>query len=179
MRIALYNEKGGSGKTTLAVSLAVSLKLPLFDLDPQATATRWLERRTEPYPLARRGDDDYVVDCPPTQNISTAAILKHCDIVLIPVKASFPDLITLPDTVRFVQCNTSAKIAFVASQIDSRTSDYELLIDALKPHGLPLLGMYTHRASYRRAGLNGGLASDTDVKANEEMKTILKALKKL
>ncbi|HEY5717359.1 MAG TPA: ParA family protein, partial [Motiliproteus sp.] len=44
--IALVSQKGGSGKTTVAMQLAAGLarqghKVALFDLDPQQSATRW------------------------------------------------------------------------------------------------------------------------------------------
>lgn len=47
MRIAICNQKGGSGKTTATVLLAYALgaagkKVGVLDLDPQATATKWI-----------------------------------------------------------------------------------------------------------------------------------------
>ncbi len=53
--ITLAAQKGGVGKTTLAVNLAVAaqaagIKTALFDLDPQESATAWSERRTAELP---------------------------------------------------------------------------------------------------------------------------------
>lgn len=45
--IALIAQKGGVGKTTLAVNLAVAsgLRTTIFDLDPQESAAIWTDRR--------------------------------------------------------------------------------------------------------------------------------------
>ena len=53
--IALISQKGGSGKTTLATSLATQgyiegLKTLLIDLDPQGSSYKWGKRRTIPAP---------------------------------------------------------------------------------------------------------------------------------
>ena len=62
--IALVCQKGGAGKTTLAIHLAVEaaahgLRTLLLDLDPQASAARWADRRR---PAAT--DVDVAVDSP-------------------------------------------------------------------------------------------------------------------
>ena len=54
-KIALIAQKGGVGKTTVAVNLAVSiqysgLKTTLFDLDPQESAVIWADRRKNEFP---------------------------------------------------------------------------------------------------------------------------------
>ena len=50
--IALIAQKGGVGKTTLAVNLAVAsgLKTALFDLDQQESAVMWADRRKADLP---------------------------------------------------------------------------------------------------------------------------------
>jgi Mrp family chromosome partitioning ATPase len=48
--VAIISQKGGAGKTTVAIHLAVAaeqhgLRTAVFDLDPQASATSWADRR--------------------------------------------------------------------------------------------------------------------------------------
>ena len=103
--IALIAQKGGTGKTTLAVSLAVAagqvgLKALIFDLDPQATACNWKDRRkgdgpvvidAQPSRLAaalekaeENGVDFAVIDTPARSEQSALASAKVADLVLIP-----------------------------------------------------------------------------------------------
>lgn len=179
MRIAVYNEKGGSGKTTTAVAIAVGLDLPVLDLDPQATATRWLERRDQSVAMARRADANWVADCPPGITPSIAGVLSECSLIIVPVRASFPDLITMPDTIAFLRANTSAQMAFVGCDIDRRTSDEATLKETLAPHGVPMLGILAHRASYRRAGIAGKLANEVDSAAKAEIAELIKKIREL
>ena len=53
--IAIISQKGGAGKTTIAIHLAVAaeqrgVRTAVFDLDPQASATSWSDRRKNPVP---------------------------------------------------------------------------------------------------------------------------------
>jgi chromosome partitioning protein len=88
--VLLWHQKGGTGKTTLAVGCAAALaglgrRVLLLDLDPQASAAAWGERFADALgvqvrcdsglDLARRigvdepglgaGFDDVLIDCPP------------------------------------------------------------------------------------------------------------------
>ena len=94
--IAVVNQKGGAGKTTLSMQLAGSIarrgmKVLVVDADPQGTATRWASSAPDdnPFPaavigLSAAGDkvhrevakfkDDYdisIIDCPPAVDSPT------------------------------------------------------------------------------------------------------------
>ena len=117
--IALIAQKGGTGKTTLAVSLAVAagqvgLKALIIDLDPQATACNWKDRRqgegpvvidAQPSRLAaalekaeENGVDFAVIDTPARSEQSALAAAKVADLVLIPCRPQAYDLETIPNT---------------------------------------------------------------------------------
>jgi len=179
LKIAVYNEKGGAGKTTTSVAVAVAMNLPVLDLDPQATATHWLSQRVPPVPKANKADASWVADCPPGISPAIASTLAMCDLVLIPVRASYPDLVTLPATMKFLRASTGAKLAFVCSDIDRRTNDESMLREALAAHNAPVIGVFAHRASYRRAGIAGQLASEVDPAAVVELSELIKNIMEL
>ena len=111
--ITLAAQKGGVGKTTLAVNLAIAaeaagIKTALFDLDPQESATAWSERRTAELPhvepiSARRLDQAIdaaeangfaltIIDTPPAAGAEAAAAAQRADLVVIPCRPSLIDL---------------------------------------------------------------------------------------
>ncbi len=116
--IAVVNQKGGAGKTTLSMQLAGSLgqmghKVLVIDADPQATATRWAASAPDeqPFPAsvsglsaagakvhreAKKFVDDFeylVIDCPPAADspVPQSALLI-ADLALVPVIPSPLDL---------------------------------------------------------------------------------------
>jgi chromosome partitioning protein len=121
--ITLAAQKGGVGKTTLAVNLAVAaqaagIKTALFDLDPQESATAWSERREAELPhvepiSARRLDQAVnaaeangfavtIIDTPPAAGAEAAAAAQRADIVVIPCRPSLIDLDAIKRTAQLI-----------------------------------------------------------------------------
>jgi chromosome partitioning protein len=105
MNILLCNGKGGTGKTTAAVLLAHALaeagrRVAVLDLDPQATATQWLQA-CESSKVAKydRGAvyDAVFIDSPPRLD-TLAAALATCNVAIIVCSPSPADLWTSRDT---------------------------------------------------------------------------------
>lgn len=116
--IAVANQKGGVGKTTVSMQLAGTLvrrgyRVLVVDADPQGTAMRWAASAQDerPFPatvvgLAAAGnklhrevvklaeDYDYVIiDCPPAvESMNSRSALLIADLALVPVIPSPPDL---------------------------------------------------------------------------------------
>lgn len=182
MKLIVFSEKGGSGKTTLAIHLAVELGLPLLDLDPQLSASKWLERREPPHILLNpdtKLPDDYIIDCPPRFNAGLIRYLESADAALLPVRASFNDLVILPEAVGFLQQH-ARRVFLVGADIDLRSNDLDSLKDIVQ--GYPdarYIGHMSHRAAYRRAGLGGKLAGEIDPVAKAEFSELIKALKEV
>jgi len=123
MRVwSVVNQKGGSGKTTLALHLAIAaakdLKVLVIDLDPQESAERWhaIRQRTTgskddpsiaagPYQklpdmlkTARKlGSGLALIDTPPKLDKAIAPALAAASMVLVPSKSSILDLQALED----------------------------------------------------------------------------------
>jgi len=116
--LAVVNQKGGVGKTTVSMQLAGTLALRncrvlVVDADPQGTASRWAASAPDdqPFPavvvsLAAAGnklhrevvklarDYEYIIlDCPPAvDSINSRSALLIADLALVPVIPSPPDL---------------------------------------------------------------------------------------
>ena len=105
--VAVVAEKGGAGKTTLSLDLAVTAvhkghKAAVFDVDPQATASKWTDRRSDEYPWVvpthavrlaaaidkarTQGVDFIVIDTPPHSAADAAEAARRADVVVSPVE---------------------------------------------------------------------------------------------
>lgn len=121
--IAVVNQKGGAGKSTIAVHLAHWLqrqkKAILFvDADGQRTSSIWLESLEHeiPFRVLQNPDElldqlpklakEYewvLVDGPATLSETTRALLLWADLALIPCQPAGVDLASASDTVRLVR----------------------------------------------------------------------------
>jgi len=130
--IAIISQKGGAGKTTLAVNLAaeaarsrVSL---IIDTDPQATASRWGQWRGGGDPevvdcgaptllagkltkAAELGADLAVIDTPPHADAMARQAARLADLLLVPCRPRAFDLAAIEATAELVR--SSRKRAFV------------------------------------------------------------------
>ena len=118
--IALIAQKGGTGKTTLAISLAVAAEkmgssTVVVDLDPQATACNWSDRRTEKVPIvidaqparlpqalqkaSEAGLKLALIDTPARSEQAALAAAKVADLVLVPCRPQVYDIETIPNTI--------------------------------------------------------------------------------
>ena len=156
MRIITFvTQKGGSGKTTLALSCAVAAeehgaRALVLDMDPQRTAEAWYQTREATKPKlatvtaaelpdaitgGRQRFDVVLIDTPGRDEPSTAAAIRHADICLIPCRPTPADMKATPTTVATIK-RLDKLSAFVLSQTPPR--GYRIR-EAAK--GLSVLGM--------------------------------------
>jgi chromosome partitioning protein len=114
--VCVAQQKGGSGKTTIAANLAVEftrrgLKVALLDTDPQGSLGRWFMARRDRLGAAgmefstasawgvgyeceklKKLSDVVIVDTPPKVDADLRPALREADLVIVPVAASMVDL---------------------------------------------------------------------------------------
>jgi chromosome partitioning protein len=115
--ISLVGRKGGTGKTTLALGLAVAAARAghaavILDIDPQTSAARWKEQRSADNPTvisaqasslqltietARVRADFIIIDTAGRKDDGALSAARASDLVLIPTRFSAMDIEMLPD----------------------------------------------------------------------------------
>ena len=156
MITAVVNQKGGAGKTTIALNLAAALagegkKVLLIDADPQQTAQDWAAIRTNPLPFQVVGltkpilhrdlpkmakdYDEIVIDGAPRNYEVARSAIAAADLVLIPVQPSGADFWASRETVELVKearrFKETQKAVFVVSRKIGRTVLAKNILDAL------------------------------------------------
>ncbi len=185
--IAVLNQKGGSGKTTIATHLARALQLEgaavlLVDSDPQGSARDWAAVR-EDQPLTVVGLDrptidrdlkqlvrkDFVVidGAPQAADLALSAI-KAADFILIPVQPSPYDIWAASDLVELIKqrieiTDGRLQAAFVVSRVIKGTRIGREVSEALEGYGLPILATrITQRVIYPSTAALGSTVLDVE-----------------
>jgi chromosome partitioning protein len=113
--LAILGQKGGSGKTTCAIHIAIAAArqkqtVLILDLDPQGSAASWgKKRRPEAIPVTVQaariqdvptllkeakaaGVELAIVDCPGRADTVAIAMMEKADTVLVPIRPSILDM---------------------------------------------------------------------------------------
>jgi chromosome partitioning protein len=182
--LALLARKGGAGKTTLAIHLAViaaraGKRVLLVDTDPQRSAAAWWRSRPADVPelvecdatklapvlaaAEEAGVDLVVVDSRPSVEADTGAVAKLANLVLIPTRPAILDLRAIAETVRVVMNAKKPALIVLNATPAARAGVREAAITAearraLAAYDVPVAPVaITSRADLSHA-LVGGLA---------------------
>ena len=175
--VALLAQKGGVGKTSIALALAVEAAgegrtVVVLDADPQASACRWRDRRQEAAPVvtdvqpsrlqhavkaaAEQGVDLAVIDTPPRSESAALEAARVADLVVIPCRAQILDLETIPAAQQLLAIAGNPTAVSVLNAVPPRGPRAAQARQALTRFGLPVCP-YTlgHRAAWGDASALG------------------------
>ena len=200
--IAIANQKGGPGKTTLTMNLAGTLSKRGFsvmvaDTDPQGSALRWSASAEEesPFPavvsgLSQAGAkthrelqkvfnqyDFILVDCPPAIDSPVPqSVLLVSDLVLLPVIPSPVDLWAAQGIVQLIEqvegLNGDLQARIIVNQAENTNLSGEV-VSILEEFGIPVLSsQLRRRTAYREAALYGSTVHDLGSKAKPAAKEV-------
>ncbi len=194
--IAIISQKGGAGKTTLALHLAAAGQEAgrvalVVDTDPQATASQWAAWRQDAPPevidsppprLAAKvaaaqaqGAELIVIDTPPHADSAARAAVEVADLVLIPCRPSAFDLAAIQTTAKLVQLlRKPAYVVFTAGSPNAPRV-YEEAGELVAGYGTPACPLTVpDRAAYRHASAEGRtvMESDPGGKAAEDIRKL-------
>ena len=203
--IAILNQKGGTGKTTLALNLAAGLarRAPttVADADPQRSISQWIGMSEDAQGLPpvtqigadavatftrlKRGYRYVVVDCPPTvHGPIIEAVMGAADVVLIPVLPSPLDLWASVEMAALVgearKKYPALQAYLILNQVETRNALSRVMQQAVAELDVPLLqANVQRRAAYRSAAVEGvsvyGLGS-RGTQAVEDIEAIIEEL---
>jgi chromosome partitioning protein len=174
--VALVGQKGGCGKTTIAVHITVAAQdagehVGIFDCDPQASAFGWVECRTNRDPAVASITPTQVYDCLDVarkKNLSLVVIdtaphattdiysaICMADLVLLPCRPSILDLKAIAAAVTIAKASKRPS-AFVINAAPPRSPEVAFTRTALETFTFPIAPITIgHRQSYLRAMASG------------------------
>ncbi len=187
--LAIYNSKGGVGKTTLAVHLAVAAeqageRVAIADTDEQGSAATWGRARTgsgtaTPMVVSVRpaqlnalldaaATDDIsllIVDTAPHAAPGSATAIEHADLVIVPTRPSAFDLAAVGKAVAVVRA-AGKPAMFVLNGCPPRaTAEIQEAREALEGYEFPVAAMeLVDRRAFARAVATGRAVTEFEAR---------------
>jgi chromosome partitioning protein len=198
--IAFLSQKGGSGKTTLVVHIAVAAaeageRVVIVDTDRQQSATIWGEARSQLIPVvatasatdlnrvldASRHDAMTlcIVETAPHAAPDAARVARAVDLVVIPCRPTAFDIASAGNAVDIIKA-AGARAVFVLSACPFRAPEIIETRTVLSDYGLALAPItITDRRAFARAVATGRAVTEfePDGKAADEIRTLWQWLK--
>jgi chromosome partitioning protein len=197
--ISLIAQKGGTGKTTLALSLAVAAAqagrtVAVIDLDPQASAANWADRRAikdAPAVVSAHvprlqnvidtardsGVNLIIIDTPGKSEQAALAAAKAANLVLIPCRPQIYDIETLTATKEIIDLAGGRPAFVILNAVPPQGRRHEDATAAIRDIGLFVCpAAFVQRAAFGDAPNAGQSASEYEPggKAAQEIEQVYK-----
>ena len=180
--ISFISQKGGVGKTTLAIHLAVAfaadgLNVAILDLDPQASAAEWKDFREQELPgviaipssrlpkvlkeLEITGADIVILDTAPHSEGTALDAARAADLILVPCQPSIMDLRAMrktTDLLRHIKKPTYAVLNGVSVQGSAALGTEKAIAAEFKINICPV--RMGDRVAYSRCLISGHSAQE-------------------
>lgn len=188
--LMLAKQKGGVGASTIARELGVlaaanGQRVVFIDLDPQATLSKWWNRRTQgqdgtPNPALASvppeqllatlrqfelggAIDLVVIDVPPSVHSFMRRVMEASDFILVPVRPTSDDFEALPEIVEMIE-QAGRRYAFVVTQAPTgrRIRAVEEAIPILARQGR-VAGILRFRSAFPAAAAGAMVSTEYEV----------------
>lgn len=187
--ISVAHQKGGVGKSTLALNLATcfqeQLSVALIDIDLQGS----LSDLKDDFPglniicedqfeqIKQLSFDLIIIDTPPYLSNRLPDLFQISDYVLVPTKAGFFDIMAIRSTLHLIgeaqKKHTTLKAGIVINMVKHRSGITAEVQELLKTFDTPVLTTVIHdRVSFARSPITGGVINGDDIKAKEEITSL-------
>ncbi|MDE0379636.1 MAG: ParA family protein [Rhodospirillales bacterium] len=185
--VALLAQKGGVGKTSIALALAVEAvdegrTVVVLDADPQASACKWRDRREADAPVvtdvqpsrlrhavnaaAEQDVDLVVIDTPPRSETAALEAAKVADLVVIPCRAQILDIETVPIALQLLALAGDPTVVSVLNSVPPRGPRAQQATEALERFGVRVCPhMLGHRAAWGDANALGLTVTEYPVRS--------------
>lgn len=199
--VTLLAQKGGTGKSTLSIHLAVlaaanKKKVLIADIDPQQSATFWHQRRESKDPevipleagslkervadMEASGIDLLIIDTAPHSREETRIAAQLADFILIPTRPAILDLQAIGDSVDIVKSiGGKAAIVLNACPFPGRNGERAIVTEAreaLSGYGIPIApAAISNRVALSHSLIDGKAVTEFDSKgkAAEEIRELM------
>ena len=190
--IAILSQKGGAGKTTLAINLAVvasqsNNESVIIDLDPQASSANWHDSRNLESPVVvsaqparlkniidaamENGADFIFIDTAPHSESASLAAARAADYVLIPCRPAILDLRAIGNTIDLVKLS-GTKAAVVLTCVPPRGSLAQEAAEAVSSYDVVLCPIQIgQRADFVHSITSGQSVHEYDKKGKAAKET--------
>jgi chromosome partitioning protein len=200
--VAIISQKGGSGKTTLAVHLAVCAEIAkqraaIIDLDPQGSALEWYRRRANETPevvastpeqlprmieqAQKNGADIIIIDTAPHSDRAAVIAAELADLILIPCRPSVFDIAAISTTLNLLKLTQGReRAAILLNAVPARGGLTDEAEQGLSAMATVIPIKINQRAAYSHAINDGRSVEEFEPKgkATQEIRALYKWIMK-